>query len=37
MEFRIRNQDPEQADLAIAADFIRQRDAARNVQDDELA
>jgi hypothetical protein len=37
MEFRIRGQDPEQADLAIAADFIRQRDAARNAQDDELA
>ncbi len=37
MEFRILGQDPEQADLAIAADFIRRRDAARNAQDDELA
>ena len=37
MEFRIRGQDPEQAGLAIAADFIRRRDAARNAQDDGLA
>jgi hypothetical protein len=36
MEFRIRGQDPEQADLAIAADFIRRRDAGRDAQNDEL-
>src|SRR6185437_624529 len=36
-EFRLRGEDPEQAELARAADFIRRRDAARNPQDEELA
>jgi hypothetical protein len=37
LEFRIRGQDPEQAERAIAADFIRQRDAARDPRNDDPA
>jgi hypothetical protein len=37
LEFRIRGQDPQEAERAIAADFIRQRDAARNPQNDDPA
>jgi hypothetical protein len=36
LAFQIRGEDPEQADLAIAADYLRMRDATRNAESDEL-